>query len=73
MSSKILMDTKGHPLKMGIKIHILHRGQPICGDPDAKLISECPTETTCLECRRMSDGLDRAKHKEECGLCRGIK
>ena len=52
-------------------IHMLHRGQPICGNPDAKLISECPTETTCPECRELSQYLDREKHKENCGLCRG--
>uniref|UniRef100_A0A6M3J2E0 Uncharacterized protein n=1 Tax=viral metagenome TaxID=1070528 RepID=A0A6M3J2E0_9ZZZZ len=51
-------------------IHMLHQGQPICGDPRAQLISECPTETTCQECIELSVGLDRNKHKENCGLCR---
>jgi len=55
---------------MGIKIHMLHRGQALCGGPEAKLISECPTEMSCPECRELSGGLDREKHKEECGLCR---
>ena len=52
-------------------IHMLSRGQALCGDPDAKLISECPTEMSCPWCQELSDGLDRAKHKENCGLCRG--
>jgi len=64
------MAKKDTQLKMGIKIHMLHRGRAICGDPRAKLISECPTETTCPECRELSGDLDRVKHKEECGLRR---
>ena len=54
-------------------IHMLHRGTALCGDPRAKLISKCPTETTCPECRELSGDLDREKHRLECGLCRGIK
>ena len=51
-------------------IHMLSRGKPLCGDAGAKLISVCPTETSCPECIELSMGLDRDKHRQECGLCR---
>lgn len=49
-------------------IHMLESGRPICGATDAKLISVCPSETTCPECKKYP--VDRDEHGKDCGLCR---
>jgi len=38
---------------------MLSRGRALCGDAGAKLISVCPTETSCPECRGLRKENDK--------------